>query len=57
MSKPKMIRYSITVLGIIEVDAQEKLNEERIYDLIANDYYQLGGDLGLANDVEYEVIN
>ena len=57
MSKPKMIRYSITVLGTIEVDTQENLNEERIYDLIANDYYQLGGELDYANDVEYEMID
>lgn len=56
MAKTKTIRYSITVLGEIEVFGDESLSEQQIMDLIADDYFQIGGDIEFANDVEYEVI-
>lgn len=51
----KIIRYSITVLGEIKVYGNETLTEKNIIELISNDYSQFGGDIGYANDVEYEM--
>ena len=51
----KTIRYSITVLGTIEAFGVENLSEQQIMDLIADDYFQIGGDIEYVNDVEYEV--
>jgi hypothetical protein len=55
MAKTKTIRYSITVLGTIEVFGDESLSEQQIMDLIADDYFQCGGNIEYVNDVEYEV--
>ena len=52
----KTIKYSITILGEIEVFGDETLTEQNVMDLIADDYFQIGGDIEFANDVEYEVI-
>lgn len=51
----KTIRYSITVLGIIELDENDNPTEQQIMDMIADDYFQTGGNIEFANDVEYEV--
>lgn len=51
----KVIRYSVTTLGVIEIFGDENLSEQQIMNLIADDYFQLGGNIEYANDVEYDV--
>ena len=52
----KTIQYSVTILGSIEIP-EDKLNDEQyIMNKISDDYFEIGGDIGYANDVEYEVI-
>lgn len=55
MIMTKVIKYSITTLGIIELDENDDPTEQQILDMIADDYYQTGGKIEYANDVEYEV--
>ena len=57
----KQIRYSLTLLGIIEVpDEVDTDDYESVCELIAGDLdhrIEWGGlDLGNFNDVEYEVV-
>lgn len=51
------IRYSITILGIIPVTEDiDVTDEQAVMELIADDYFRnAGGDITIANDVEYEV--
>ena len=51
----KTVRYSITVLGSIEIPEDRTNDEQYIMDRIADDYFEYGGDIGYAHDVEYEV--
>lgn len=51
----KVIRYSLTFLGTIELDENEQLTESQIQSLIAEDYYNAGFDIENANDIEYEI--
>lgn len=51
----KTVRYSITVLGSIEIPEDRTNDEQYIMDRIADDYFECGGDIRFANDVEYEV--
>ena len=51
----KVIRYNLSILGIIELDENDNPTEQQILDMIADDYYQTGGNIEYANDVEYEV--
>ena len=52
----EVIRYSITVLGTIPVtEDMDVTDEQAVMELIANDYFKCGGDITIANDVEYEV--
>lgn len=55
MSKKRILRYSATFLGTIEICGDEKLTENQIQNLIAEDFYQWGNEIGYANDVEYEI--
>ena len=52
----KTVRYSITVLGSIEIPEDRTNDEQYIMDRIADDYFECGGDIRFANDVEYEVV-
>ena len=54
MKKMKVIQYSLTFLGTIEVS--DDVDEEDIPSLIAEDYYSNGFDIKNANDVEWEVV-
>ena len=56
MEKQKIVRYSLTILGEIEIPADEEWNEEYIRDKIAEDYYDNGLSIRNVNDIEYEVI-
>ena len=52
----KVIRYSLTFLGTIELDDfEENLTDSQIKELIAEHYYDQGFDIEYANDVEYDV--
>ena len=52
-----MIQYTLTYLGMIEIDDDEKLNDSQIMELIAEDAYDnKRAEIEFANDVEYEVI-
>ena len=51
----KVLRYSVTFLGTIELDENDNPTEHQAIDMIADDFHQLSGDIGYANDVEYEV--
>ena len=51
----KAIRYSVTFLGTIELDDNDNPNHQQVMDMIADDFNQWGGDIGYANDVEYEI--
>ena len=52
----EVIRYSITVLGTIPVPEDfDVTDEQAVMELIADDYFKCGGDITVANDVEYEV--
>ena len=48
----KIIRYSITFLGTIELDDNDNPNHQQAMDMIADDFNQWGNDIGYANDVE-----
>lgn len=52
----KEIKYTVTLLGTIELEDDEDLNDSQIMELVSEtvyDNYRL--DIGYANDVEYEV--
>ena len=53
----KIIRYSVTYLGTIELaEHEENLTTSQIQELIAEDLYDnYDSELEYANDVEYEV--
>lgn len=51
----KIIRYSVTFLGTIELDNNDNPNHQQVMDMIADDFNQWGSDIGYANDVEYEI--
>ena len=51
----KIIRYSVTFLGTIELDEHDNPNYQQAMDMIADDFNQYGTDIGYANDVEYEI--
>lgn len=52
----KEIKYTITILGSIELEDDENLNESQIMELISDTVYDnYHFDIGDANDVEYEV--
>lgn len=53
----KVIRYSVTYLGTIELaEHEENLTDSQIQELIAEDLYDnYNSELEYANDVEYEV--
>ena len=52
----KEIKYTITILGTIELEDDENLNESQIMELISDTVYDnYYFDVGYANDVEYEV--
>ena len=51
----KIIRYSVTFLGTIELDDNDNPNYQQAMDMIADDFNQYGTDIGYANDVEYEI--
>lgn len=51
----KVLRYSVTFLGTIELDDNDSPNYQQAMDLIADDFNQWGGDIGYANDVDYSV--
>ena len=51
----KVIRYSVTFLGTIELDDNDNPNYQQVMDMIADDFNQYSTDIGYANDVEYEI--
>ena len=51
----KIIRYSVTFLGTIELDDNDNPNYQQAMDMIADDFNQYGTDISYANDVEYEI--
>ena len=51
----KIIKYSVTFLGTIELDENDNPNYQQTMDMITDDFNQYGVDIGYANDVEYEV--
>ena len=51
----KILRYSVTFLGTIELDDNDNPNHQQTMDMIADDFNQYGYDIGYANDVEYEI--
>lgn len=51
----KVIKYSVTFLGTIELDDNDNPNYQQAMDMIADDFNQYGTDIGYANDVEYEI--
>lgn len=51
----KIIRYSVTFLGTIELDDNDNPNYQQAMDMIADDFNQYGYDIGYANDVEYKI--
>ena len=53
----KIIRYSVTYLGTIELnDYEENLTESQIEELIAEDLYDNhDSEIEYANDVEYDI--
>ena len=55
MEKQKTVRYSLTILGEIEIPADKEWNEEYIIDEITKDYYNNGLSIRNINDIEYEV--
>jgi hypothetical protein len=55
MKMSKIIRYSVTFLGTIELDDNDNPNYQQAMDMIADDFNQYGVDIGYANDVEYEI--
>ena len=51
----KILRYTVTFLGTIELDDNDSPNHQQIMDIIADDFNQWGSDIGYANDIEYEI--
>ena len=51
----KVIKYNVTFLGTIELDENDNPNHQQVMDLIADDFNQWVGDIGYANDVDYEI--
>ena len=51
----KILRYSVTFLGTIELDDNDNPNYQQAMDMIADNFNQYGMDIGYANDVEYEI--
>lgn len=52
----KEIKYSITILGSIELEDDENLNDDQIMELVSETVYDnFHFDIGDANDVEYEI--
>lgn len=51
----KVLKYSVTFLGTIELDDNDNPNHQQAMDMIADDFNQWGNDIGYANDVEYEI--
>lgn len=47
----KIIRYSLTFLGAIEVP--DNATDEEVYDYIREDYYNQGFDFDYVNDVDW----
>ena len=54
-SMAKVLKYSVTFLGTIELDDNDSPNHQQALDMIADDFNQWGNDIGYANDVEYEI--
>jgi hypothetical protein len=54
-SMAKVLKYSVTFLGTIELDDNDNPNYQQAMDMIADDFNQWGNDIGYANDVEYEI--
>lgn len=52
----KVIRYTVTFIGTIELDNNDNPNRQQIIDMIADDFNQWDTDIGYANDVEYEMV-
>lgn len=51
----KVLRYTITFLGTIELDDNDNPNYQQAMDMIADDFNQWGNDIGYANDIEYDI--
>ena len=52
----KIIRYSLTYLGAIELEDDENLNDDQIMSLIAEAAYSdCRAEIDYANDIEYEI--
>ena len=51
----KIVRYSMTFLGEVEIDDELVNDDAAIVDEIRRDYYDKGFDAYAANDIEYEV--
>lgn len=52
----KVLRYSATFLGTIDLDDNEELTESQKLELIAEHFHDENfGEIEYANDVEYEV--
>lgn len=52
----KIIRYSVTFLGTIELDDDEEITTSQAYELIAEHFHdETFGEIEYANDVEYEI--
>lgn len=54
-SMAKVLRYTVTFLGTIELDDNDNPNYQQAMDMIADDFNQYSTDIGYANDVEYEI--
>lgn len=53
----KIIRYSLTYLGAIELEDDENLNNNQIMSLIAEAAYSdCRAEIDYANDIEYEIV-
>lgn len=51
----RVLRYSVTFLGTIELDDSDNPNYQQAMDMVADDFNQYGLDIGYANDVEYHI--
>ena len=52
----KVLRYSATFLGTIDLDDDEELTESQKLELIAEHFHDENfGEIEYANDIEYEV--
>ena len=53
----KVVRYSLTYIGTIELEDNENLTDGQIMSLIAEAAYDTcGAEIEYANDVEYEIV-